>query len=117
MTVAENLPNTAPQEDATAARHAGAARLVNCGTCGQRPGRPCTAAGDHLARYLRAGRRGLLSRGDLAAVVAGLEVIAAHVIVPGAPSGPRPEIERMAWSAACAEAEAAYAGAMPGGAR
>ena len=48
------------------------------------PGRPCTVtgpAGDHLARWQRAERRGLIGREDLAAVVAGLEVIAAHVII------------------------------------
>ena len=48
------------------------------------PGRPCTVTGppgDHLARWQRAERRGLIGREDLAAVVAGLEVIAAHVII------------------------------------
>jgi hypothetical protein len=39
--------------------------------------------GDHLARYQRAERRGLIGREDLAAVVAGLEVIAPHVIIRG----------------------------------
>ena len=61
-------------------------RSVNCGQCWQRPGRPCTvsgAPGDHLARYDRAERRGLITRAELAAVVAGLDVIAAHVIIPG----------------------------------
>jgi hypothetical protein len=60
------------------------ARLVNCPQCWQVPGRPCTfthPAGDHLARYQRAERRGLIGREDLAAVVAELEVIAAHVII------------------------------------
>ena len=48
--------------------------------------RPCTVAwppGDHLARWQRAERRGIIGREDLAAVVAGLEVIAAHVIIRG----------------------------------
>ena len=61
-------------------------RLANCPQCWQRPGRPCTIAGlpcDHLARWQRAERRGLISREELAAVVAGLEVIAAHVIIRG----------------------------------
>jgi hypothetical protein len=60
------------------------ARMVPCGQCWQRPGRPCTVTGpdgDHLARWQRAERRGLITRADLAAVVAGLEVIAAHVII------------------------------------
>jgi hypothetical protein len=60
-----------------------AARLANCPQCWQRPGPACTVSGDHLARYQRAERRGLIGREDLAAVVAGLEVIAAHVIVRG----------------------------------
>jgi hypothetical protein len=61
-------------------------RLANCPQCWQRPGRPCTVAdvpGDHLARWQRAERRGLIGRTDLAAVVAGLEVVAGHVIVRG----------------------------------
>ena len=61
-------------------------RLANCPQCWQRPGRPCTVAGvpgDHLARWQRAERRGLIGRTDLATVVAGLEVIAGHVIVRG----------------------------------
>jgi len=59
-------------------------RLANCPMCWQRPGKPCTLAGvpgDHLARWQRAERRSLIAREDLAAAVAGLEVIAAHVIV------------------------------------
>jgi hypothetical protein len=59
-------------------------RMANCPHCWQRPGRPCTITGpdgDHLARWQRAERRGLISREDLAAAVAGLEVIAGHVIV------------------------------------
>jgi hypothetical protein len=59
-------------------------RLANCPHCWQRPGRPCTidgTAGDHLARWQRAERRGLIARDALAAVVAGLEVIAGHVII------------------------------------
>lgn len=59
-------------------------RLLNCGHCWQRPGKPCTISGpdgDHLARWQRAERRGLISREDLAAVVEPLEVIAGHVII------------------------------------
>ena len=59
-------------------------RLMNCGQCWQQPGRPCTitgSAGDDLARWQRGERRGLISREDLAAIVAGLDVIAAHVII------------------------------------
>lgn len=59
-------------------------RLANCPQCWQRPGPPCTVSGppgDHLARWQRAERRGLITRDELAAVVGGLEVIAAHVII------------------------------------
>ena len=59
-------------------------RLANCPQCWRRPGKPCTVAGvpgDHLARWQRAERRSLIAREDLAAAIAGLEVIAAHSIV------------------------------------
>ena len=61
------------------------ALLVNCGVCWQRPGRPCTRfypPGNHLGRYMRAERRGLITRAELAGVVAGLDVVADHVIIP-----------------------------------
>ena len=61
-------------------------RLANCPLCWQRPGKACTVAGvpgDHLARWQRAERRGLISRDHLAAAVADLEVIAEHVIIRG----------------------------------
>jgi len=59
-------------------------RRANCPQCWQRPGRPCTVSGppgDHLARYQRAERRGLITRGERSAAVAGLDVIAGHVII------------------------------------
>jgi hypothetical protein len=59
-------------------------RQANCPQCWQRPGPPCTVSGlpgDHLARYQRAERRGLITRAELAAVAAGLEEIAAHVVI------------------------------------
>jgi len=63
-------------------------RATPCGQFRHAPGRSCTIIGppgNHLARYQRAERRGLISRADLAAVVAALEVIApsVYVIVPG----------------------------------
>ena len=70
----------------TAVQAVPAVRLANCPHCWQRPGCPCTVTGspgDHLARWQRAERRGLIGREDPAAVVAGLEVIAAHVIIRG----------------------------------
>jgi hypothetical protein len=61
-----------------------AVRLVNCPQCWARPGSPCTITGVpgyHLARWGRAERRGLITRAELAGVVAGLDVIALHVII------------------------------------
>ena len=58
--------------------------MANCPHCWQVPGRPCvlaSPAGDHLARWLRAERRGVVTRAELAAAVGGLEVIAAHAII------------------------------------
>jgi len=66
-------------------------RLANCPHCWQRPGRPCTitgAPGDHLARWQRAERRGLIGRADLGVAVATLEVIAPHVLVREAVPAP-----------------------------
>ena len=89
-TVIEAERAQAYREGFAAAREAymaRAARLANCPHCWQRPGPPCTIsvpAGDHLARYQRAERRGLITRDELAAVVARLEVVAPHVIVDGA---------------------------------
>jgi hypothetical protein len=71
--------------DHTPAEAAALALLVVCGHCWAAPGVPCMfsgPAGQHLARYQRAERRGLITRAELAAVVAGLDVIAAHVIIP-----------------------------------
>jgi hypothetical protein len=68
----------------TPAEAAAVACQANCPQCWQRPGVPCTVSGppgDHPARYQRAERRGLITRAELAAVVAGLEVTAAHVII------------------------------------
>jgi hypothetical protein len=70
----------------TAVQAVPAVRLANCPQCWRRPGRPCTVSGppgDHLARYQRAERRGLITRDELASVVVGLEVDAAHVIIRG----------------------------------
>jgi hypothetical protein len=81
------ISQTLPPERVTAP--ADLVRMANCPHCWQRPGRPCTNSGpvgDHLARWQRAERRGLIGRQDLAAVVAGLEVIAGHVIVREVPS-------------------------------
>jgi hypothetical protein len=61
------------------------ARRMPCSQCWQQPGKPCTRVyppGDHVARYERAYRTGLLSAAELAAVVATLDGTAHHTIVP-----------------------------------
>jgi len=42
------------------------ALMVSCGFCWAAPGTPCGDDGQHLARYLRACRRGLIGREALA---------------------------------------------------
>ena len=68
-----------------------AARSVRC-PCRAGPGVPCGTAGDHLARYLRAGQSGAISRQSLHDVIAGLDVIAPHALI-------QPPAERAAYTA------------------
>jgi hypothetical protein len=49
------------------------AQLAVCGRCWTQPGQPCGAGWDHLERYQRAGRRGLISHAELQRAV-GLSV-------------------------------------------
>ena len=84
----------APQDDAAARQADGraqAARSVGC-PCRVRPGVPCGPSGDHLARYVRAAQSGVITRQSLTDVVAGLDVIAAHVLI-------QPPAERAAHTA------------------
>ena len=86
------IPQTpAPAETARAPHEISeAARQANCGYCWQRPGRPCTGTGvpgDHLARWLRAERKGLVSRAELDAVIARLDVIEARALIYDTPGG------------------------------
>ena len=76
------IPQAPPARTATTAERA---RLVQCTACWQRPGRRCTRfypPGDHLARFVTAEERGLITRAELAAVIAGLDVIAGCVVIP-----------------------------------
>jgi hypothetical protein len=63
-------------------------RQANCGECWQVPGTPCTAEGDHVARFGRAARRGLISGADLVAVLGTLQVFTTATVVktPGGAS-------------------------------
>ena len=64
-----------------------AARLVNCGECWQVPGKPCTSEGDHVARFGRAMRRGLITGPDLIAVLQALDAFTNTTIVYDVPGG------------------------------
>jgi hypothetical protein len=68
-----------------------AARRVNCGECWQVPGKPCTSDpdGDHVARFGRAMRRGLITGADLIAVLQALEAFTAATVVYDVPDGAR----------------------------
>ncbi|HUK73794.1 MAG TPA: hypothetical protein VLW50_34465 [Streptosporangiaceae bacterium] len=63
-----------------------AARCCPCGMCWVPPGTPCVRSpeGDHLGRYVRARRKGLLSDNAMAVVLGDLGVVANWLIVPAA---------------------------------
>ena len=63
------------------------ARLVNCGECWQVPGKPCTPEGDHVARFGRALRRGLVTGPELIAVLQTLDAFTNTTIVRDVPGG------------------------------
>lgn len=65
------------------------ARRANCGECWQVPGTPCTPGGDHVARFGRAMRRGLISGPDLLAVLGTLDAFTTATVVRDAPDGAR----------------------------
>ena len=62
------------------------ARLANCGQCWQVPGEPCTPEGDHVARFARAMRRGLISGPELIAVLQPLGPFTNATLVYGQPA-------------------------------
>ena len=66
-----------------------AARQANCGECWQVPGKPCTPEGDHVARFGRAMRRGLISGPDLLAVLGTLDAFTMATVICDAPDGAR----------------------------
>jgi hypothetical protein len=61
----------------TGAERAALALMVWCGFCWAAPGTPCGGEGQHLARYLRAYRRGLIGRDVITAVCQSLPVASA----------------------------------------
>jgi hypothetical protein len=64
-----------------------ATRLATCGECWQVPGPPCTPEGDHVARFGRAARRGLISGHELVAVLGRLEAFTTATVVETAAGG------------------------------
>jgi hypothetical protein len=60
-----------------------AVRQANCGECWQVPGKPCTRnpEGDHVARFGRAMRRGLISGPELIAVLGALDAFTNATVV------------------------------------
>ena len=82
---------TAPETPAARSLHEVCedARLANCGECWQVPGKPCTPEGDHVARFDRAMRRGLITGPDLIGVLQRLVVFTTATIVSDAPDGAR----------------------------
>ena len=74
---------TAPGAPAARSLHEAceAVRLVNCGECWQVPDTPCTPEGDHVARFGRAMRRGLLTGPELLRAHGGWLAAAAGISV------------------------------------
>ena len=60
-----------------------AARQAPCGECWQVPGTPCAQdpEGDHVARYGRAARRGLIGGDELVAVLEKLGIFTTATLV------------------------------------
>jgi hypothetical protein len=57
------------------------ALMVWCGFCWAAPGTACASDGQHLARYLRAYRRGLIGKDAVAALCQGLPRVSAGQLV------------------------------------
>jgi hypothetical protein len=68
-----------------------AARQANCGECWAVPGESCTRdpEGDHVARFGRAMRRGLISGPELLAVLGALDAFTMATVICDAPDGAR----------------------------
>ena len=85
------MPNTttAASPPAARSRHeiCELARRANCGECWQVPGKPCTPEGDHVARFGRALRRGLVTGPELIAVLQALDAFTSATIVRDVPGG------------------------------
>lgn len=65
----------------TSAERTALALLVWCGFCWAAPGAACAEDGQHLARYLRAYRRGLIDRDAVTAICQAMPGISAGQVV------------------------------------
>jgi len=68
----------------TGPERAALALRVWCGFCWARPGTACTGDGHHLARYIRAYRRGLISKQAMATVCESLPMASAGQLIADA---------------------------------
>ena len=83
-------PPEAPASLRPLAEICAAARQANCGECWANPGEPCThnPEGDHVARFGRAARKGLITGPELVAVVSGFMAFTTTTVV-ATPGGAR----------------------------
>ena len=70
----------------TGAERAAVALMATCGFCWARPGVACGAEGLHLARYVRAYRRGVLGQKDLAVICETMARVSAGYVVTEVPA-------------------------------
>jgi hypothetical protein len=73
----------------TGAERTAVALMISCGFCWAAPGTACSGSGQHLARYLRAYRRGILGQDQLTAICADVSHVSAGLIVAEVAAGPR----------------------------
>jgi hypothetical protein len=73
----------------TGAERAAVALMATCGFCWARPGVACGKEGLHLARYVRAYRRGVLGQKDLAEICEAMAQLSAGYVVAEVPALPR----------------------------
>ena len=72
----------------TNAERAAVALMVSCGFCWAVPGTACGPEGLHLARYVRAYRRGVLGQNDLAVICETMAHVSAGYVVTEVPALP-----------------------------
>jgi hypothetical protein len=65
----------------TGGERAERALIVSCGFCWAVPGTACSDDGLHVARYVRAYRRGLIGRDELTVICAALPLVSAGQVV------------------------------------